>query len=229
MTKSTKIEIQALSCHNCPMIPQLIIIPETEERETYLIDRIKNLGLSNPHPDLLFLNAEEKLGIDKIKLVINHLSLKPFNSEYRAVVLVSADKLTPDAQNALLKITEEANEASIILLGVESLENILQTLTSRCQLIYPESTINTQTDNKYLKDIHSLTTKDIEERFKYVEKVEHKELFLQALVLFSRNKMKDDSKYLEFIKQLTWSEQLFKANTNQRAILEYLMQIMPNE
>ena len=47
------------------------------------------------------------LGIDEARQVKNFLWQKPFRSFRRTVVIGKAENLTPEAQNALLKIIEE--------------------------------------------------------------------------------------------------------------------------
>ncbi|KKQ83326.1 MAG: hypothetical protein UT04_C0033G0009 [Candidatus Daviesbacteria bacterium GW2011_GWF2_38_7] len=70
-----------------------------------------------------------------------------------------------------------------------------------------------------------------ENRFEYVEKIKNKEEFLHCLVYFFRQEMLKNAykkpDVLQFLKELLPAEQWAKQNVNIRAILEYLMLVMP--
>ena len=66
----------------------------------------------------------------------NFLWQKPANSGKRLAVINDADNLTPEAQNAILKITEEPPEHSVLILIVNQPDNLLPALLSRLQKIY---------------------------------------------------------------------------------------------
>lgn len=76
------------------------------------------------------------LGIDEARQVKNFLWQKPFRSSRRTVVIGRADNLTPEAQNALLKIIEEPPRSSLILLTVSDPALLTATINSRLNKIY---------------------------------------------------------------------------------------------
>ena len=65
------------------------------------------------NPDLLLIE-DEKIGIKEIKSAINHLSTKPFGQTPKSIVISSADNISLDAQNALLKTLEEPPGEAVI-------------------------------------------------------------------------------------------------------------------
>jgi len=75
-------------------------------------------------------------GIDCVREIKNFLWQKPLNSQKRTVIINNADLLTAEAQSAILKITEEPPEHSLIILIVSNLNNILPPILSRLQKIY---------------------------------------------------------------------------------------------
>ncbi len=75
-------------------------------------------------------------GIDTVKEIKNFLWQKPVNSVKRMVIIDRAEMLTTEAQNAILKITEEPPENSLIVLIVNNLDNILPPILSRLQKVY---------------------------------------------------------------------------------------------
>lgn len=88
--------------------------------------------------DLLRSENDEKSGqlkIDAIRDVIRLLALKPFNARYRIGLFLDFDHAQARAQDALLKTLEEPAPHALLFLVAESLDGIMPTITSRCQVI----------------------------------------------------------------------------------------------
>ncbi|HEX4104252.1 MAG TPA: hypothetical protein VHZ04_02115, partial [Candidatus Paceibacterota bacterium] len=66
----------------------------------------------------------------------NFLWQKPNASPKRTLVIDDAELLTTEAQNALLKLTEEPPASSLLIIVVSDIESILPTILSRMQKIY---------------------------------------------------------------------------------------------
>lgn len=90
--------------------------------------------LRRPLQDALIL--ENAKGIEEMRGLRNFLWQKPAISSKRLAVINNAENLTPQAQNAVLKIAEEPPENALLVLIANSLENILPALISRLQKIY---------------------------------------------------------------------------------------------
>lgn len=75
-------------------------------------------------------------GIDCVREIKAFLWQKPQNSPKRTVIIDNADMLTAEAQSAILKITEEPPEHTLIILIVSNLNNVLPPILSRLQKIY---------------------------------------------------------------------------------------------
>jgi len=88
--------------------------------------------------DLFLISPNEKMtiGIDEARVVKDFLSRRPNRSLRRTVVIDEAEFLTTEAQNALLKITEEPPESGLLILIVRDPEIFMATLGSRLQKIY---------------------------------------------------------------------------------------------
>ena len=90
---------------------------------------------SGNHPDIQWVRPESKLRvitIDQIREVIQTISLKPTEAEYKIAVLVAADRMNVQAANAFLKTLEEPPARSIIILLTTAFEQVLETIRSRC-------------------------------------------------------------------------------------------------
>ena len=93
---------------------------------------------SGNHPDMLFSASDDKSGtlkIDAIRDVMRLIALKPFDSRYRVAIFDAFDGAAFRAQDSLLKTLEEPPAHAVLFLLAESTENIMPTITSRCQMI----------------------------------------------------------------------------------------------
>lgn len=78
----------------------------------------------------------DSIGIDAALEIKNFLWQKPNMSPRRTLILDEAEFLTTEAQNALLKITEEPPASSLIILVSPDPESLLPTILSRIEKIY---------------------------------------------------------------------------------------------
>lgn len=208
------------------MIPKIFITPSLETRIGEIEKVLSQFKFSKNHPDLLYFEAESKLGIEQARAVKDHFSTKPYQAEGRVVVIEDASNLTIEAQNALLKTLEEAPEKALIILGINKEPDLLPTVLSRCEIInMPE----TDTPIYGYTDIPELLNSTIEERFEYIEKLKERTEFLEALTVFWRNKLLNNpnSQTRKFLEELMTAKKWQAQNVNIRAILEYLMLVMP--
>lgn len=208
------------------MIARLLICSDINEIKNELQKTIaSHLTSGNVnHPDILYFETGSKLGITESRKIKDHFSLKPYSAKGRAVVLEDASEMTTEAQNALLKTLEELPKQALLLLGAGSDANFLPTILSRCQVIHLK-TDNKLNSVKYAEDLNKLLNSSLEERFGYVEKLKDKDGFLHASVRYFRQHLSD---YPEFTARLLQAEEWARQNVNMRAILEYLMLIMPS-
>ncbi len=88
--------------------------------------------------EILIIRPDEKgtISIDRAREAKYFLLQKPVYSLRRVVLVDEAEKLTPHAQHAILKITEEPPPAGLIILITPNPEVLLPTLQSRLQKIY---------------------------------------------------------------------------------------------
>lgn len=77
---------------------------------------------------------ENKLGISDVKDITEWNAMKS-EEKIKLSVVRQAHKLTIDAQNAILKVVEEPNENTLIVLSTNNLDALLETIRSRCLVI----------------------------------------------------------------------------------------------
>lgn len=93
---------------------------------------------ASPLTETVILRPDETgiIGIDSIRDAKYFLTQKPVYSSRRVVIVDEAEKLTSQAQHALLKITEEPPPSGLIILIATNAEVLLATIQSRLQKVY---------------------------------------------------------------------------------------------
>ena len=90
---------------------------------------------SGNHTDVFYIRPEKakSLGIDTIReQIIQTVSIKPYEYDYKIFIIEHADTMTIQAQNALLKTLEEPPSYAVFFLLAENTEAFLATILSRC-------------------------------------------------------------------------------------------------
>jgi DNA polymerase-3 subunit delta' len=93
---------------------------------------------SGNHPDIIHVQHEKPntIGVEDVReQVVGDVMIKPYSSPYKIYIIAEADKLSVQAQNALLKTIEEPPAYAIIFLLVENADSLLATIRSRCVML----------------------------------------------------------------------------------------------
>lgn len=97
----------------------------------------KQMATGN-QPDVIFLSHEKPgtIGVEDIRSQINGtVAIKPYSSRYKIYMINDGEKMTVQAQNALLKTLEEPPEYVVILILTANVETLLSTILSRCAVL----------------------------------------------------------------------------------------------
>ncbi|WP_024866152.1 DNA polymerase III subunit [Butyrivibrio sp. FCS014] len=92
-------------------------------------------AMSGSHPDLITLVPEKptSIGVDDIRVKIrDDVMIKPYESRYKIYIIPEGEKMTPAAQNALLKTLEEPPSYIVIIILTSNINAFLPTIISRC-------------------------------------------------------------------------------------------------
>lgn len=95
-------------------------------------------ALSDNQPDIIFVGHEKPntISVDDIRLQVNNdVAIKPYSSPYKIYIVNEAEKMTQQAQNAILKTLEEPPEYAVILLLTTNVNALLPTILSRCVVL----------------------------------------------------------------------------------------------
>ena len=79
--------------------------------------------------------AKSTIGVDEVRVIREDMFLSASESAYKVYIFEDADKLTVQAQNALLKVLEEPINRVLIFLLCERRDKLLTTIRSRAPMI----------------------------------------------------------------------------------------------
>ena len=96
---------------------------------------ILNGDLNREYVDIInYKPSKASFGVDDVREIIDEVNKKPFEGDKKVIIIHQGNKLTIQAQNALLKTIEEPPTEVYIIILCESLELILDTIKSRCEI-----------------------------------------------------------------------------------------------
>ncbi|WAW15019.1 ATP-binding protein [Peptostreptococcus equinus] len=105
---------------------------------------------------------ESTIKIEAIRSINNSINIKPYG-KYKIYLINDADKMTVQAQNALLKTLEEPSSYGIIILITKNKDLLLETILSRCielkfSPLSDDSIKHILTDNGYSEESISVAS-----------------------------------------------------------------------
>lgn len=112
---------------------------------------ILQVSLDREYVDIInYKSSKASFGVDDVRNIIDEVSKKPFEGDKKVIIIHDGNKLTTQAQNALLKTIEEPPTGVYIIILCESLELILDTIKSRCE-IYKLTPLTKEELHKYIE------------------------------------------------------------------------------
>lgn len=90
---------------------------------------------SGNQPDIIWISHDKpsSIGVDDLReQLIGDIQIKPYSSRYKIYIIDEAEKMTVQAQNAVLKTIEEPPAYGIIIFLTTNVEVFLPTILSRC-------------------------------------------------------------------------------------------------
>lgn len=183
--------------------------------------------------DINLHTYEKAMGIEDVRSIQKQILLKPFKGKTKAVIIDTYEDITPQAQNALLKILEEPPSNTIIIITTAKKELILPTIISRCKVIVLlEKEIKLTQDNlsKFQDTLNILLNGTSGDKLKIAQDVTTNKgdaaLWLEKMAVFIKNELTkncNNLKYLNFLKELQATYKAIKStNVSQRTALENL-------
>jgi DNA polymerase III subunit delta' len=92
--------------------------------------------LAGSHADVSVVRTEKlSIGVDEVRDLVRRSALAPVGRRWQIMIVEDADRLTEQANNALLKAIEEPSSHTVWMLCAPTVEDLLPTIRSRCRLV----------------------------------------------------------------------------------------------
>ena len=171
--------------------------------------------LSGNHPDLIYVTHEKpaSMGVDDIREQINDtIMVRPYSSQYKIYIVDEAEKMTVQAQNALLKTIEEPPAYAVIMLLTTNPDAFLPTILSRCVQLklkpLKDSVVKEYLEEKLqVKDIQAeiysaFARGNLGKAIHLAQSEDFKMMYEEILTLLKEIKEMDISQLLDVIRKL---------------------------
>lgn len=160
------------------------------------------------------LGIEKKqgqIGVDEALEIVKKLSLKSYEGGYKIMIIWMADKMNTPTSNKILKILEEPPQKTIFILITEKIEDIISTITSRCQVVEFHKPTNAEIET-YL--VANNVSESLAKKYSYLAQGN----INKALKLLHEEK--DDKLFEEWC--IRWIRAAFRAKGNAASIIDLI-------
>lgn len=186
--------------------------------------------------DCVYLAEDgEHIGIDAVRLFQKRLLLTPFASAHTVGIIQKSDRLTQEAQNALLRVLEEPPPHAYILCEIASVSMLLPTVVSRCEVVTLHgSDTSSDSTNDIQETIQLLLTSSGGKKLKIIDgiaadRVSAKQWVNDAITAIRQLMLleiqKDSTKkstetYVKLLRLLLGAQQELEVNVNPKLVLD---------
>ena len=109
------------------------------------------------HPDVIWVTHEKpnSIGVEDIRTQLNNdMGIKPYYGPKKIYIINDCEKMTVQAQNALLKTLEEPPAYGVILLLTTNADALLPTILSRCVVLHMRPVEDRKVEEYLMKHLH---------------------------------------------------------------------------
>lgn len=123
--------------------------------------KVLDVPLDKEHVDIVkFRSNKTSFGVDVVRDIIAEVNKKPYEGSKKVIILYEGEKMTPQAQNAILKTIEEPPKGVFIIILSQNGEFILDTMKSRCQ-IHKLSPLNKEEMLKFINAKYNINDTEL--------------------------------------------------------------------
>ena len=147
--------------------------------------------------------AKSTIGVDEVRVIREDMFLSATESAYKVYLFEDADKLTVQAQNALLKVLEEPISNVLIFLLAERRDKLLTTILSRAPMITMEHLPSDEIDRyltEHCEGAREMKTRDADGYYEVIRRADGS--IGRAVEMLSRDKMKEAQEMHEEVEAL---------------------------
>lgn len=162
--------------------------------------------ISDNYVDIMRLDGDDKIKVTAITALNNDTAINPTVGAKKLYFIDNADKLSPQAQNKMLKTFEEPPEYVIMFLGVNNESGLLSTIKSRAKKLYIDSLdisdikrelIDYGIEESLAAVSAAYSLGNLSKAYKFAESESYSEIYNQCFDLMLR--LKNSTQIVEFL------------------------------
>ncbi len=207
------------------MYYQSKLIVSQNSNKSYLLNLL-NLD-ANSIDESIINNQDSSIGIKEISSLSEKSSKK--SDLIKVILIINSEKLTTEAQNSLLKLIEEPSNNSLILLHTNNIGLIIDTIKSRCEVIFDNKEVEDEEKNNIEFLFKEFTQKDYIQKIKVVEKFlkdyDNKSSYKKAILVILNELAKKQS-HLNVVSKIEKAYKAIDLNVSPKLVFDYISIIL---
>jgi DNA polymerase-3 subunit delta' len=105
--------------------------------------------------------GSSQIKVDQVRELMHRLSLSPYEAKHKIGLILEIENASINTQNALLKTLEEPPDPVILILTANSVDQVIETILSRCEEIKLNS-VPVPVTQQGLESLHQVPTEKAE-------------------------------------------------------------------
>ncbi len=222
------------------------VVPTTEFKKPvsdHFTEQWRNFLIDQPYGNLFdwyqvlgVENKQGRIGVNEASEIVKKTSLKSYEGGYKVLIIWRADTMNTETANKLLKLLEEPPEDTVFILVADSVENILPTIRSRCQISFfkriSESEIEVALIDKGVsfdkaKELAHRAHGDLNKAFDLIHNTSEDQVFARWFVHWVRTAFKAKGNKAAVHDLLMWATEVSKTGREtQKNFLNYALRMM---
>jgi DNA polymerase III delta prime subunit len=198
-----------------------------EQRRTAVEKRLSAWGVK-PVDIVEMSFTQDRIGIESVREFQKRLMLAPSQSPYTAGIIYHCDRLTEEAQNALLKLLEEPPPHAYIICETDVIHAILPTILSRCEITTLSSPQETNGSRDVAESLSILLHASKGERLTHIDTIvldrQTTKQWIHDAIIITRELMRKDPnvQYTKLLRLLTVAAGELELYINPKRVMDQI-------
>ena len=181
-------------------------------------------------------NKQGRIGVKEAEALLKKTALKSYEGGYKVILIWRADTMNTETSNKLLKLLEEPPKDTVFILIADTVENILPTIRSRCQMSFfkrlstseiEEALIDKGVSLDKAKEFAYRAHGDLNKAFDLIHNASEDQVFQRWFVHWIRSAFKAKGNKAAVHDLMLWADEVSKTGREtQKNFLNYALKMM---
>lgn len=198
-----------------------VLFEGSREEQQQFVDCERDKNSINPFDITVLETNESSVGINEIKSFTQSLAILP-KKTIRLGIIYSAEKITIEGQNALLKTLEEPPLHAMIYILTKQSDSLLPTIISRCYTIKKQknSILSPEIVQAIDAYLHEPTANKLHIHDSWVTNKDTALEWLDNLIIYFAKNITSPNKNIHQLRKLFRMKKMIGVNVNPKAVFD---------